>query len=88
MDRIPVAESIGIGWRFQSESSGGLRRNTQFLRIRLESDAIKLILENVRTGKIIMAKSYVHTKEIEAISDPVERMKLFGEKGTDLFIAF
>jgi hypothetical protein len=29
MDRIPMAESIGIGWRFQSESSGGLRRNTQ-----------------------------------------------------------
>jgi predicted nucleic acid-binding protein len=48
----------------------------QFLRIRLESDAINLILENVRTGKIIMAVSSVHTKEIEAISDTVERMKL------------
>jgi len=24
-----AAESIGIGWRFQSESSGGLRRNRQ-----------------------------------------------------------
>jgi type I restriction enzyme M protein len=31
MDRIPVAESFGIRWRFQSESSGGLRRNTQLL---------------------------------------------------------
>jgi predicted nucleic acid-binding protein len=48
----------------------------QFLRIRLESDAIKLILENVRAGKIIMAVSSVHTKEIEAISDTFERMKI------------
>lgn len=48
----------------------------QFLRIRLESDATKLILENVRNGKIIMAVSPVHTNEIEAISDTVERMKL------------
>lgn len=48
----------------------------QFLRIRLESEAVKLILENVRAGKIIMAVSSVHSKEIEGISDAVERMKL------------
>ena len=30
MDRIPMAESIGIGWRLESDSGGGLRRNTHF----------------------------------------------------------
>jgi len=30
MDRIAMAESIGIGWRLESESGGGLRRNTHF----------------------------------------------------------
>ena len=27
MDRIPMAESIGIGWRLQTESGGGMNRN-------------------------------------------------------------
>ena len=27
MNRIPMAESIGIGWRLQSESGGGMNRN-------------------------------------------------------------
>ena len=26
MDRIPMAESIGIGWRLESESGGGMDR--------------------------------------------------------------
>ena len=27
MDRIPMAESNGIGWRLQTESGGGMNRN-------------------------------------------------------------
>jgi hypothetical protein len=27
MDRIPMAEPIGIGWRLESESGGGINRN-------------------------------------------------------------
>lgn len=48
----------------------------RFLRIRLESDAINLILENVRAGQIRMIASTVHFKEIEAISDGYERSNL------------
>ncbi len=48
----------------------------RFLRIRLESDAVSLTLENVRAGRIRMLVSTVHVKEIEAISDGYERSKL------------
>lgn len=48
----------------------------QYLRIRLESDATKLILENVRNQKLKLAVSPVHRIEIGAIPDLAERIKI------------
>ena len=49
----------------------------RFLRIRMESEAIQLILENIRAGVIKMIVSPVHFREIEATSDTAEHVKLF-----------
>ncbi|MDO8721139.1 MAG: hypothetical protein Q7J31_02805 [Syntrophales bacterium] len=49
----------------------------RFLRIRMESEAIQLILENIRAGVIKMIVSPVHFREIEVTSDTAERVKLF-----------
>jgi predicted nucleic acid-binding protein len=48
-----------------------------FLRIRMESEAIHLILESIRAGAKKMIVSPVHFREIEATSDTAERVKLF-----------
>ncbi|MBA4368642.1 MAG: hypothetical protein C0403_13505 [Desulfobacterium sp.] len=50
----------------------------RYLRIRLESEATKLILENVRNQKLKLAVSPVHRIEIGAISDLAERIKILG----------
>jgi predicted nucleic acid-binding protein len=49
-----------------------------FVRVRLETEAVNLILSNVVRGRYGLAYSPVHEKEIEAISDPVERAELKG----------
>ena len=47
-----------------------------FVRVRMETEAVNLILSNVVRGKYRLVFSPVHEKEIEAISDPVERAEL------------
>jgi predicted nucleic acid-binding protein len=47
-----------------------------FLRIRLETEAVNLILSKVQEGRFRLAVSSVHLAEIRAISDPLERLKL------------
>ena len=49
----------------------------RFLRIRMEREAMALILENTRTGMIKMIVSPVHFREMEATSDAIERAKIF-----------
>lgn len=48
----------------------------RYMRIRLESEATKLILENVRNQKLKLADSPVHRIEIGAISDLAERIEI------------
>ena len=48
----------------------------RYVRIRLESEAVQLILETVRFKHIRLAVSPVHHKEIEDIVDPIERHNL------------
>jgi len=50
----------------------------RFARIRLETEAVHLILEYVRTAKINMAISPAHYEEIKATSDNIERIEIFG----------
>ena len=47
-----------------------------YLRIRLETEAVNLILSKARQGRYRVLASPVHAKEIESISDPVERIEL------------
>ena len=47
-----------------------------YLRIRLETEAVNLILSKARQGRYRVLVSPVHAKEIESISDPVERIEL------------
>jgi hypothetical protein len=47
-----------------------------FLRIRLETEAINLILSKARRGTYGLVVSPIHFREIEAIEDPVERIEL------------
>jgi predicted nucleic acid-binding protein len=47
-----------------------------FLRIRLETAAVNLILSRVRQGTYGLVVSTVHISEIEAIEEPVERIEL------------
>jgi len=46
------------------------------MRIRLETDALYLILQNIMNGNYSLIVSPVHLKEIEAIEDIRERMEL------------
>ncbi len=47
-----------------------------YARIRIETDAVNLILSKVRLNKYVMFKSPVHFKEIETIKDDFERIEL------------
>lgn len=49
-----------------------------FIRIRLESEAVKLILQRVRDKHLRLLLSPVHYREIGAIPDVIERTELFG----------
>lgn len=40
-----------------------------FLRIRLEADAVNLIMSKIHEGRLLLAVSPVHFVEIKAISD-------------------
>lgn len=46
------------------------------IRIRLETEAVQLILSYVRSGDLALVISPVHDAEINAIDDPVEREHL------------
>jgi len=47
-----------------------------YLRIRMETEAIHLILSKIKEGKFCLILSPVHTQEIEAMLDEVEKIKL------------
>ncbi len=47
-----------------------------FLRIRLETEAVNLILSKIKTGEYRVVVSPVHLEEIKAISDTFERIEL------------
>ena len=47
-----------------------------FLRIRLETEAVNLILSKVQQGELTLAVSPVHLAEIRAIPDTLERLEL------------
>jgi predicted nucleic acid-binding protein len=47
-----------------------------FLRIRMETEAVNLILSEVRQGTYGLLVSPVHIREIAAIGDAVERVEL------------
>ena len=46
------------------------------MRIRLETEAVQLILSHARSGDLILMVSPAHDVEINAINDPVEREHL------------
>jgi predicted nucleic acid-binding protein len=48
----------------------------EYMRIRLETEAVNMILSKVRDGNYKLIVSPVHIKEIEAISDAIERVEL------------
>lgn len=50
--------------------------NQDYLRIRLETEAVNLILLKVRKGSLKLLISTVHMTEIEVISDLFERTQL------------
>jgi len=47
-----------------------------YLRVRIETEAVNLILTAIRTGKSALVYSPVHIKELEAIDDRIERIEL------------
>lgn len=47
-----------------------------YLRIRLETESVNLILSKVREGSYRLLASPVHVKEVEAIPDTFERIEL------------
>jgi predicted nucleic acid-binding protein len=47
-----------------------------FLRIRLETEAVNLILSKIKEGQLRLAVSPVHFAEIRAIPDVLERLEL------------
>ena len=47
-----------------------------FLRIRMETEAVNLILSKVKENFYQMVVSPVHMKEMEAIQDEIERIQL------------
>jgi len=50
--------------------------NQDYLRIRLETEAVSLILLKVREGSLRLLISPAHLREIEAIPDSFERIEL------------
>ena len=48
----------------------------EYMRVRLETEAVNLILSKVKDGNYKLIVSPVHIKEIEAISDTIERVEL------------
>lgn len=48
----------------------------EYIRIRLETEAVNLILSKVREGILKMIVSPVHIKEIDDIPDMIERIEL------------
>ena len=50
--------------------------NQAFLRIKLETEAVNLILSKIRAGEFDLVVSPVHWEEIEAISGAFERIEL------------
>ncbi len=46
------------------------------MRIRLETDAVQLILSHVQTDDLVLMVSPVHDAEIKAINEPAEREHL------------
>lgn len=48
----------------------------EYMRVRLETEAVNLILSKVRDGNYKLIVSPVHIKEIKAISDTIERVEL------------
>ena len=50
--------------------------NQDYLRIRLETEAVSLILLKVREGSLRLLISRAHVREIEAIPDSFERIEL------------
>ena len=53
------------------------------MRIRLETDAVRLILSHVRTGDLTLVVSPAHQVEIGAIGDLTERQHLLSMLGED-----
>lgn len=53
-----------------------LNRLTFVLRIRLETEAVNLILSKVKNGEYILVVSPIHREEIKAISETFERIDL------------
>ena len=49
-----------------------------FVRVRMESDAVKLILQRIRDGLLKLVLSPVHSLEISGITDVIERTELLG----------
>jgi predicted nucleic acid-binding protein len=47
-----------------------------FLRIRMETDAVNLMISKIHEGSLRLAVSPVHFAEIKAIPDSMERMEL------------
>ena len=50
--------------------------NQSYLRIRLETAAVNLILSKVQSGQLGLIASPVHYQEIESISESQERAEL------------
>ena len=48
----------------------------RYLRIRLETESVNLILSKIKEGKYKMLVSPVHMKEIEAIENNFERIEI------------
>jgi len=48
----------------------------RYLRIRLETEAVNLILSKIKEGKYKMLFSPVHIKEIDAIENNFERIEI------------
>lgn len=49
-----------------------------FVRIRMESEAVRLILQHAREGALQLVCSPVHQREIVAVSEMLERVELLG----------
>ncbi len=47
-----------------------------YLRIRLETEAVNLILSKVKNGEYVLVVSPIHREEIKAISETFERIDL------------